>query len=164
MGMLRRSMFKGQLSALELIHDANDVGAGFAEGRDAMIAVDGGGTGVVGGEREGQTVRVVVGVVAVEELIEVGGAAGDVLVGTECVVHAELLGGAGHELHEAAGSSTGEGVGTSTAFGADDAGEEGSVDVVLSAGCGNELGDAGSCDCGRGCRRERGLGRVGKGF
>src|ERR1700733_9433814 len=93
------SMFEGELAALELIHDANDIGSGFAEGRDAMIAVDGGGACVVGGEREGQTVRVVVGVVAIEELIEVGGASGDVLVGTEGVATAEMMGGTGHQLH-----------------------------------------------------------------
>jgi hypothetical protein len=157
-------MFEGELAALELIHDTDDVGAGFAKGRDAVIAVDGGGACVVGGECEGQTVRVVEGVVAIEELIEVGGAAGDVLVGTEGVVDPELLGGAGHELHEATGSGAGDGVGVETAFGADDAGQEVGINVVPDTGLGDELRNVGDFDCSSGHGCGRGLGRVGKGF
>ena len=130
------SVGQGELAAVELVEDAGDVGAGFAVGRDAVVAVDGGGAGVVGGEGESEAVGVVAGVVAGEELVEVGGAAGDVLVGAEGVVDAELVGGAGHELHEAAGAGAGDGVGVAAAFGLDDAGEEVDVDVVLLAGFG----------------------------
>ena len=160
---LCRMTCEGELAAFELIHDANDVGAGFGVGRDAVVAVDGGGASVVGGEREGETVRVVVGVVAVEELIEIGGAAGDVLVGPEGVVDAELMGGAGHELHEAAGAGAGDGVGVEAAFGADDAGEEVGINVVLGAGGGDEVGDVGGVRLPAVAGVE-GLGRIGKGF
>ena len=64
----------GALAAIELADDAGDVGAGFGVGRDAVVAVDGGGAGVVGGDGEGDVV-----VVAGEELVEIGGAAADVL-------------------------------------------------------------------------------------
>jgi hypothetical protein len=127
-----------ELAAFELVHDANDVGAGFAIGGDAMVAVDGGRASVVGGEREGEIV-----VVAGQELVEVGGAAGDVLVGSEGVRDAKLLGGAGHELHEAAGSGTGDGIGAASAFSFHDAGEEFDVDVVLRSGLAEELMDVG---------------------
>ena len=70
----------GEFAAIELADDAGDVSAGLGVGRDAVVAVDGGGAGVVGGEREGDVV-----VVAGEELVEIGGAAGDVLVGREGV-------------------------------------------------------------------------------
>ena len=42
-------------------------------------------------------------------------------------------------------------MGLATAFGVDDAGEEGGVDVVLLAGGGEELGDVGD-RCGGWCR------------
>ena len=56
-----RCMFEGELAAFELVHDADDVGAGFGVGRDAVVAIDGGGAGVVGGEGEGEAVGVVAG-------------------------------------------------------------------------------------------------------
>jgi len=144
-----------ELATLELSHDAGDVSAGLAVGGNAVVAVDGGGASVVGGESEGEIV-----VVSGEELVEVGGAAGDVLVGMEGVVDAELLGGAGHELHEAAGSGAGDGVGVASAFGFDDAGEELDVDVVLRSGLGEEVVDVG----GRGGGDGRGLRGIGEGL
>ena len=103
-------------------------------------------------------------VVAGEELVEVGGAPGDVLVGAEGVVDTEGGGGSGHELHEAAGSGAGDGQGLSAGFGVDDGQEEVEVDVVLGSGVGEEVMDAG---CGGGfdggcCRREGGGGWVGE--
>ena len=74
----------GALAAVEFADDAGDVGAGFAEGWDAVVLVDGAGAGVVGGEREGEVV-----LVALEERVEVGGAAVDVLAGLEAVGDAE---------------------------------------------------------------------------
>ena len=70
----------GAFAAVEFADDAGDVGAGFGVGRDAVVAVDGGGAGVVGGDCEGDVV-----VVAGEELVEIGGAAADVLFGHEGV-------------------------------------------------------------------------------
>ena len=163
-GMPCGSMLEGELAAFELIHDADDVGAGFGVRRDAVIAVDGGGACVVSGEREGQAVRIVVRVVAVEKLIKIGGAAGDVLVGPEGVVDAELMGGAGHELHEAAGSGARDGVGVEAAFGADDAGEEVGINVVLGAGLADEFRHVGSWCQRCGCRGGQGCWRIGKGF
>jgi hypothetical protein len=74
----------GAFAAVELADDAGDVGAGLGVGRDAVVAVDGGGAGVVGGEGEGDVVAI-----AGEELVEIGRAAADVLLGREGVAHAE---------------------------------------------------------------------------
>ena len=73
-------------ATIEFADDAGDVGAGFGEGRDAVIAVDRGGAGVVGGYGESWGIFVVVSIGASEELVEVGGAAGDVFVRREAVV------------------------------------------------------------------------------
>ena len=120
---------EGQLAAVELEDDAGDVGASLAEGRDAVEAIDGGGAGVVGGEREGDVV-----VVAGEQVVEVGGAAVYILLGDEGVGDAELGGGGGHELHEALGAGAGDGVGAAVALGVDDGGEEVGIDAVALAG------------------------------
>ena len=113
------------LAAVELADDAGDVGAGFGEGRDAVVAVDGSWAGVVGGDGEADVV-----VVAGEELVEVGGAAGDVLLGREGVVDAEDGRGGGHQLHEALRAGAGDGAGVAVRFGMDDGGEQVGVDVV----------------------------------
>src|ERR1700678_550282 len=63
----------GALAAIEFADAAGDVGAGLGVGRNAVVAVDCSGAGVVGGDGEGDVV-----VVAGEQLVEVGGAAGDV--------------------------------------------------------------------------------------
>ena len=78
----------GEFAAIEFTDDAGYVGSGFGVGRDAVVAVDGRGTGVVGGDCELQAVGVVIGIVASEELIEIGGATGDVFFGREGVVDA----------------------------------------------------------------------------
>jgi hypothetical protein len=77
--VLVRDVFEGEFAALEFVHDADDVRAGFAIGRYAVIAIDGGWAGVVSGQRDGETAGVVERIVAVQQLVEVGGAAGDVL-------------------------------------------------------------------------------------
>ena len=151
---------QGGFASVEFGDHAGDVGAGLAEGWDAVEAVDGGGAGVVGGEREGDVV-----VVAGEERVEIAGAAVDVLVGEEGVVDAELGGGRGHELHEAAGSGARDGVREAVAFRVDDGGEEFGVDVVDGAGVGEEfveLGRGGLRVGEFGCGRRRR--RVGDGF
>ena len=101
-----------------------------------MVAVDGAGTGVVGGEGERDVV-----LVAGEQLVEVLGAAFDVLGGGEGVGDTKCGGGAGHELHEAAGAGAGDGAGVAARLGADDGGEQVGVDVVGFAGVGEELGE-----------------------
>src|ERR1039458_6626756 len=63
----------GTLAVVELADDAGDVGAGLGIGRDTVVAVDGGGAGVVCGGCGSHVVAI-----AGEELIEIGGAAADV--------------------------------------------------------------------------------------
>src|SRR4030088_233543 len=75
-----------------------NVGLCFGEGRDAAIFLHAIGASVVGGESEDEVV-----VVAVEKLTEVAGAGVDIFAGIENVAHAEARGGAGDELHQAAG-------------------------------------------------------------
>jgi hypothetical protein len=132
-------------AAVELVDDAGDVGAGFAIGRDAVVAVNGVGAGVVGGESEGEVV-----VVAGEELVKIGGSALEVLGGLEAVLDTELVGCAGHQLHESLGSGAGDGAGLATAFSFDDGGEEIFIDVVVGAGGGEELGEVGGSERGVG--------------
>jgi hypothetical protein len=133
----------GEDAAVELVDDAGDVGAGLAVGRDAVVLVDGGGAGVVGGESEGEVV-VVVG----EESVDVGGATADVLLGLESVVDAEVAGGGGHELHEASGAGAADGLGVAVGLGFDDAGEEVDVEVVVGAGAGEDFGEVGGAEGG----------------
>ena len=137
--------------------DAGDVSAGLVVGRDAVVLLDSGGAGVVGGQSEGQLV-----VVAGEEGIEVGGAAADVLVGLEAVGDTKLGGGGGHELHEAAGSGGADGAGVAVALGLDQAGEQIHVEVVLAAGAGEHLAEVfgGELGVGGGLGRRRDGGEV----
>ena len=128
----------GDDAAIELVDDAGHVGAGLVIRRDAVILVNCGGTGVVGSEGEGDVV-----VITAEQFVEIGGAAADVLVGSEAVVYAEVGGGAWHELHETACTSMADGVSVAVALGFDDAGEEVGVYVVLFAGLVEHLAEVG---------------------
>ena len=125
-------------AAIEFVDDAGYVGAGLAIGRDAVVFVDCGGTGVVGGEGDSNVV-----VITAEQFVEVRGAAAHVLVWSEAVVYAEVGGGAGHELHETAGTGTTDGVGVAVALSLDDAGEEVGVEIVLFAGIGEHQAEVG---------------------
>jgi len=130
--------FAGEDAAVELVDDARYVDAGFVVGRDAAVPIDGSRARVVGGESDGDVV-----VVAHEELVEIGGAATNVFVGTEAIVDALFGGGFRHELHEAAGAGAADGVGVAVAFGFDDAGQQVFVEVVLLSGLGEHLVEVG---------------------
>ena len=134
-GDLREGVgFAGSNAAVEFVDDAGDIEARFAVRRDAVPAIDSGGAGVVGGEREGEIV-----VVALEQAVEVGGSAVYVLAGREGVGYSELGGSARHELHEALGSGAAYGVGVVAALFADNGGEQVGVEVVLRSGGGYKL-------------------------
>jgi len=133
--------FAGEDAAVELVDDAGDVGAGFVVGGNAGVFVDGGGAGVVGGEGEGEIV-VIVG----EQSVDVGGAAADVLGGFEAVLDAEVVGGGGHELHEAGCSGAAKGAGVAVGLSFDDAGEEVDIDIVLSTGAGEHFSEVGGVE------------------
>ena len=133
--------FSGEDAAIELVDDAGDVGAGFGVGGDAVVFVYCGGAGVVGGEGEGEIV-----VVMSEQGVEVGGSALDVLAGLEAVVYAEVVGGRGHELHEAGGAGAAEGAGVAVGLRLDEAGEEVDVEVVVKAGAGEHFGEVGGVE------------------
>jgi len=114
---------------VEVADDAGDVGFGFEVGRDAAVLVDAPRSGIVGGEGFDE-----VEVIALEEFAEIAGAGLDVGLGIEGVVHAELRGGLGHELHEALRAFGGDGADIESAFGADDAGDEIGIEFVGAAG------------------------------
>ena len=130
-GVAKSFVLTSDDAAIEFVDDAGYVGAGLAIGRDAVVFVHGGGTGVVGGEGDSNVV-----VITAEQFVEIGGAAADVLVGSEAVVYAEVGGGAWHELHETACTSMADGVSVAVALGFDDAGEEVGVEVVVFSGVG----------------------------
>src|SRR5579862_215892 len=131
---LLRCRQAGRHAAVEFVDHARHVELGFAIGRDAMVLVYRGRSGVVGRQRQGEVV-----VVAGEQGVEVGGSALDVLIGTKAVVDAEVGGGGGHQLHQALGSSAADGMGISVALGLHHAGEKIAVDVVVDAGLGKHL-------------------------
>ena len=118
-------------ATVELVDDTSYVGASLVVGRDTVVPVYCGGTGVVGSKGEGNVV-----VVATEQFIEVGGATADILIGGEAVVNAEPSGGAWHELHETSRTGMAESVSVAVAFRFDNAGEEIGVEVVMFSGVG----------------------------
>jgi hypothetical protein len=93
--------------------------------------------------------------VAGEERIEIGGAALDVFAGLEAVLDAQVGGGLGHELHEAAGAGGTDGAGIAAALSVDDAEEQIDVEIVLAAGGGENLGKIAGVEAGRGAGRLR---------
>jgi hypothetical protein len=85
--------------------------------------------GVVGGQGFDQ-----VEVVALEQFAEVAGSGFDVGLRVKGIVHAQLGGGLGHELHQSLRAFGREGADVEAAFGADDAGDQVGIELVGAAG------------------------------
>lgn len=113
---------------------AGNVGAGLVVGRDAVVLIDRSGPRVVGGKGKCDIV-----VILDEELVEICGAAANVLIWLEAVIHALFGSGFGHELHEAAGTGAADSTGVAVALGLDYAGEQVGIEIVLLAGFGEHF-------------------------
>ena len=149
----------GQFLFVEVANDAGYVGFGFVVGRDSVVLLDALQPGVVGGKGLDE-----IEVVAFEEFAEITRAGFDVSLRVEGILHAELGGGLGHELHQSLGAFGGDGANIESAFGADDAGDQIGIEAVGSAGVLYGLGEI------EGVRETRELGiggrswRVGEGL
>ena len=65
------------------------------------------------------------------------GAPKDVLAGIEGVGHFQIVGGFGHELHQALGANAGNGIRVEQGFGMDNRLDQGRFDTVLAGGEGD---------------------------
>ena len=77
-----------------------------------------------------------------EQVVEVGGSAVDVLVGTERILDAERGRGRGHELHQAASSNARDGIRVTSGLSVDQRGEEVGVDVMCCSCLGEQAANA----------------------
>lgn len=133
---LRVDVSKLTLAAIEVTDDAGNIESRLRVRRNPVVAIDGLGARIVGGERKHGIV-----LIAREQPVKISGAAGNVLIGSKAVVHAQRGRGAGHKLHQAARSSAGDGAGIAIAFGVDDAGEQVGVDVMRRSHLSQNGGD-----------------------
>ena len=111
---------------------ARDIGSRLAERRYAVVMVDCPRTGVVRCQSQCDVVAV-----AGQQRVQVGGAALNVLLCRERILHAKADGGRGHQLHEAARAGPGDSrTNPASAFGVDDRGQQVGIHVMLSTGAG----------------------------
>jgi len=125
-------------AAVEFVDHAGYVSAGFAIGRNTVIAIDGRGAGVVSRQRQRHVVAI-----AREQSIQISRAACDVLRGLKAVCDSEAARGGRHQLHEPLGARMADRACVSAAFGLDDAGQQVHVEVVIFACAREDLGEIG---------------------
>src|SRR6266446_6718566 len=114
-----RHLFLRGLLEIVLVHDAGHISAGFAEWRHSPILLDALRTCVVSGQRLDE-----IEVVALQKFAQIAASARDIGLRIEGIVHAQLVGGARHQLHESAGSFGGNGARIESALGQDVAVED----------------------------------------
>src|ERR1039458_8062078 len=122
-------LFLRDLFSVVLVDDPGHVGAGFAKWRHSPILLDALRTCVVSGQRLDE-----IEIVALEKFAKVAASALNIGLWIEGIVHAKLVGGAGHQLHESAGAFGGNGVRVESAFGVNDAVHEVGVEMIGGAG------------------------------
>src|SRR5450759_1668942 len=91
--------FLGDLLEVVFVYDPGYVSAGFAKWGHSPILLDALRTRVVSGQRLDE-----IEIVALQKFAEIAASASDIGLRIEGIVHAKLVGGAGHELHESAGA------------------------------------------------------------
>src|SRR6266852_302586 len=86
-----RELFLGGLLEIVLVHEAGHVGSGFAKWRHSRILLDALRAGVVGGQRLDE-----IEIVALQKFAQITASARDIGLRIKGIVHAQLVGGAGH--------------------------------------------------------------------
>src|SRR5216684_2801287 len=99
-----RDLFLGDLLSVVFVNNAGHVGAGFAKWRHSSILLDALRTGVVSGQRFDE-----IEVVALQKFAQIPASTRDIGLRIKGIVDAQLVGGAGHQLHESAGAFGGNG-------------------------------------------------------
>ena len=124
-----RDLFLGDLLEIVLVHNAGNVGAGFAKWRHSPILLDALRPRVVSGQRFDE-----IEIVALEKFAQIAAPPRDIRLRVEGIVHAQLVGGAGHQLHKSAGAFGGNGARIESAFGVNNAVHKVGIEMIGGAG------------------------------
>src|ERR1700732_3250071 len=123
------NLFLGDLLGVVLVHDAGYVGARLSKWRYSSILLDALRTSVVSGQRLDE-----IEIVALQKFAQITASTRDVGLRIEGIIHAQLVSGAGHELHESAGAFGGNGARVESALGVNDAVHEVGIEMIGGAG------------------------------
>ena len=94
---LLRFFFLSNLLGVVVVHDAGYIVVSFAKRRHSLILLDALRTRVVSGQRFYE-----IEIVALQKFTEITASGADVGLRIEGIVHAQLVGGTGHQLHQSA--------------------------------------------------------------
>src|ERR1700686_1900728 len=124
-----RNLFLGDLLGVVLVHDAGYVGARLSKWRHSPILLHALRTSVVSGQRLDE-----IEIVALQKFAQITASTRDIGLRIEGIIHAQLVSGAGHQLHKSAGAFRRNGARLASAFGVDDAVHQVGIEMIGGAG------------------------------